>query len=83
MFEERDSIVVARFNHRYEADIAAGYLDNAGIDSVVSADDAGGADLGLAFTRRVRLIVLLEDELRATRVLEDAGVLEDEEQEDG
>jgi Putative prokaryotic signal transducing protein len=75
MLDQRDTVVLARFNHRYEADIAKGYLSDAGIDCVVSADDAGGADMGLAFTRRVRLIVLAEDELRAHQVLDDAGVL--------
>jgi hypothetical protein len=75
MTEEHDSVVIASFNHRYEADYAQGYLTDAGIDSVVSADDAGGADVGLSFTRLVRLIVLAADEQRARTVLEDAGVL--------
>ena len=75
MSEEPDTVVIARFNHRYEADFAQGFLNDAKIDSVVSADDAGGADLGLAFTRRVRLIVLAGEEERARTVLENAGVL--------
>ena len=72
---ERDSVVVASFNHRYEAEIAQGYLHDAGIECVISADDAGGTDLGLGFTRRVRLIVLTDKEAEARKVLEDAGVL--------
>jgi Putative prokaryotic signal transducing protein len=75
MSEERDTVVIARFNHRYEADFAQGYLNDAGIESVVSADDAGGADIGLAFTRQVRLLVLATEEERSRVVLENAGVL--------
>jgi len=73
--EKHDTVVIASFNHRYEADYARGFLTDAGIDSVVSADDAGGADIGLAFTRLVRLIVLTGDEARARTVLENAGVI--------
>jgi hypothetical protein len=44
-------------------------------ESAVSADDAGGADLGLSFTRRTKLLVLASVEQRARQVLEDAGVI--------
>lgn len=72
---EHDTAIAASFNRRFQAEIAQGYLSDAGIDSMISADDAGGADLGLGLTRRAHLIVRSEDEARARRVLEDAGVL--------
>ena len=75
MDPERDSVEVASFHRRYEAEIAQGYLHDAGIECVIIADDAGGADLGLPLTRPARLFVLAEDEERAWRVLNDAGVL--------
>ena len=38
-----ETVVVATFHHRHEAEMARGYLRQAGIPSVVSADDGGGA----------------------------------------
>jgi hypothetical protein len=72
---EDDTVVLAKFDRRYEAEIAQGFLTDAGIESAVSADDAGGADLGLSFTRRTKLLVLASVEQRARQVLEDAGVI--------
>lgn len=71
-----DLVVLATFNRRYEAEIARGFLDDAGIDSVSSADDAGGADVGLSFSRQVRLLVREEDAERARGVLESAGIVD-------
>lgn len=68
--------MVATFDRRHQADFARGYLEDAGIPAVLGADDAGGADLGLAFSRQVRLLVREEDLGRARAVLRDAGVLE-------
>jgi hypothetical protein len=45
---------------------------------MISADDAGGADLGLSLTRVARVLVRVEDEARAREVLDDAGMLGDE-----
>jgi len=75
MREEKDTAIAASFNRRYQAEIAQGYLNDAGIESMISADDAGGADLGLGLTRSAHIIVRSEDEARARRILEDAGVL--------
>jgi len=75
MHEEHDTAEVARFNRRYEAEMAQGYLNDAGIESMITADDAGGADLGLSLTRTARLLVRTEDEARALDVLGQAGVL--------
>lgn len=68
-------VVLARFDRWHEAETARGFLDDAGIDAAVSADDAGGADLGLAFTRQARLLVRGEDLERAREVLRSAGIL--------
>ena len=69
--------VVARFHYRHEAELANGYLENAGVDSALHIDDAGGMDVGLAFVNPARIVVRAEDEERARRVLVDAGMLED------
>jgi hypothetical protein len=75
MHDAEKTVVIATFDRRYEAETAQGFLTDAGIDSALSADDAGGADLGLSFTRTAKLLVLAGDEARAREVLEDAGVL--------
>lgn len=73
---DADLIPVATFDRRHEADFARGFLEDAGIDSVLSADDAGGADMGLSFARQVRLLVRPEDRQDAEEVLREAGVLD-------
>lgn len=74
---EEDLVPVAGFDRRHEAEFARGFLEDAGIDSVLLADDAGGADMGLSFARRVPLLVRPEDRDEAEEVLRDAGVLDD------
>ncbi len=69
--------IVARFHYRHEAELARGYLESAGVDSILHIDDAGGLEVGLSFVNPARLVVRAEDEERARRVLVDAGMLED------
>ena len=69
--------IVARFHYRHEAELAHGYLEDAGLDSILHIDDAGGMDVGLAFVNPARLVVRAEDEGRARQVLVDAGILEE------
>ncbi len=68
--------VVARFHYRHEAELAHGFLESAGVDSILRIDDAGGMDVGLAFVNPARIVVRAEDEERARLVLVDAGMLE-------
>jgi hypothetical protein len=55
-------VVAGTFLNRVEAEIAQGALEAAEIESIVSADDAGGTDPGLS---SVRLLVRAEDAERA------------------
>jgi len=66
-------VEVARYLHRHEAELAAGFLEDAGIRTVVQADDAGGYEFGLAFARPARLLVRPEDVAVARVVLSDTG----------
>ncbi len=68
--------IVARFHYRHEAEMAHGYLESAGVNSILHIDDAGGMDVGLAFVNPARIVVRVEDEERARQVLVDAGMLE-------
>jgi hypothetical protein len=65
---------VARFSFRHEAEFAKGYLDDAGIESILVVDDAGG-NLGLALENDAGIMVKTEDLARAREVLTEAGVL--------
>jgi hypothetical protein len=44
-------VAVAEFRYRHEAELAAGFLEDAGIPFRLQTDDAGGADLGLSMLR--------------------------------
>jgi hypothetical protein len=70
-----DLVSIETFVNRVEADLAHGALAAAGIDSMVSADDAGGTYAG-ALTRGVRLLVRSEDANRARDVLSQAVELD-------
>jgi hypothetical protein len=67
--------VVARFHYRHEAELAHGYLEDAGVATALFIDDAGGMDVGLAFVNPARVVVRVEDEERALKVLADVGML--------
>jgi hypothetical protein len=71
---EADTTVVARFGYRHEAELAKGFLDDAGIDSMLAVDDASGIEVGMAFVNKARLVVRMEDAERARTVLRDAGI---------
>jgi Putative prokaryotic signal transducing protein len=61
-------VVVGTFLNHIEADIAQGALEAANIESMISADDAGGVRPHL-WMGGVRLMVRAEDAEEATRIL--------------
>lgn len=67
--------LVASFNYRHEAEYAKGFLDQAGVPSILSIDDAAGMQVGMAFSNPARLLVQKDDEAKAREVLKNAGVL--------
>lgn len=72
------TVVVATFQYRYEAELSRDILQHAGIEAVVSADDAGGMEL--IAIRPVRLLVAEEEAEAAFALLHDAVVQDDEEE---
>ena len=62
---------VRSFLNRIDADLACGALQAAGIEAVVSADDAGGTRPHL-WTSGVRVLVRKEDLEAAGKLLSDA-----------
>jgi predicted Fe-Mo cluster-binding NifX family protein len=71
-------IAVERFFTRLDAELAHAALTAAGIDSIVSPDDAGGAYAGVK-SMGVRLLVRAEDVKQAQDVLSQAPELDPEE----
>lgn len=70
------TVVVATFTRRHEAEMARGFLTEAGIEATVSADDGGGAfGVPLTFSPSsfATVSVRREDERQAHEVLRDAG----------
>jgi hypothetical protein len=65
--------VVATFGYRHEAEFAQATLESAGIDSVLSIADAGGAEVGLSFANPAHIIVRHEDYDSARDVLRQFG----------
>jgi len=70
---ESDYVVVASYNFRYEADLVKTYLSANGIDIVESSDDCGGADPGLGFGTRTRVLVPASQAKRAVALLKKRG----------
>lgn len=71
-----ETVLVARFHYRHQADFARQVLEDAGIPSALQLDDAGGIEMGMAFVNPARLRVRAEDAGRARDVLRGAGLLE-------
>ena len=61
-------VVVATFLNQIEADMAKGILETADIESMISADDAGGLRPHL-WMGGVRLLVRAEDAEQAVKIL--------------
>ena len=66
---DAELVVVTTFLNRVDADLAQGALRAHGIESMVSADDAGGVRPSL-WMSGVRLLVRAEDAARAKAVLD-------------
>ncbi len=82
MFQD-NKVIVEKFSTRMEAELAAGLLEAEGIQTFISADDAGGAYPPLQYIRGVRLIVFPEDEVRAREILTDWRQAQSQDAEDG
>lgn len=70
-------VLLARFRYRHQADTARGFLKDAGIPAVVSADDAGG-NLGFTICGNARLLVHPNNLEAATELLAGCGILKKE-----
>ncbi len=64
-----DVVRLRTFLNVYEAEIARGALEAAGIDAFIRSDDAGGLHPGMWTARGVALLVRPEDATRAEEVL--------------
>jgi len=67
-------ISLAAYESELEAEIARGHLESAGIDAIVSKDDAGGMLPSLHEAEGVRVLVWSEDVRRARVVLREKSI---------
>jgi hypothetical protein len=77
-----ETVVAGTFASRYEAEFARETLHAAGIDTILLADDAGGAYAGLSLTGPARLLVLSSDVVRAKVLLDEAASIPDPERQE-
>lgn len=68
-----DTIVIREYDQRFMVEEAKGLLDDAGIPSMLAADDGGGAYPQLGFSGGYRLLVRREDQEEAEKALEVLG----------
>ncbi len=68
-----ETVVVATFRYRLEAEFTLETLRAAGIDAMLLADDAGGMYAGLSLSGQARILVHSSEAERARALLEDAG----------
>lgn len=62
-------VVVRLFDHEMDAEIAKGYLSDAGIESMITKDDGGGMLPSLQQGDGVQLIVPLSQLAQAKRII--------------
>ena len=68
-----DLVVVSTFRSTADARVAKGVLDDAGIDSMIRDDDAGGMQPALALTNGVQVLVRADDASAAGEILDGAS----------
>ena len=67
-------ISVAEFENELEAEIARGHLESAGINAILSKDDAGGMLPSLQETEGVSVLVLPGAMKKAKAILHDSSL---------
>lgn len=70
---EMTEVLIARYGYRHEAELAQGFLRDAGIPCRVASDDAGGVDLSISFLAGASLFVAEVDLEAAVEILKMAG----------
>jgi len=67
----QEVVIVKIFSHEAEAEMAQQLLHDAGVQSFIFKDDAGGMEPYLQLTHGVRLVINREDAVRAQEILRD------------
>lgn len=67
----QEHVVVGKFDNAFEAEIAKGHLEAAGIDASILKDDGGGMFPSLQQTAGVQLVVAKTQEKKAKAILQE------------
>ncbi len=71
-------IAVGEFENRIEAEIAQGLLTDAGIESIIKADDCGGMLMGVSLIRKGGIKIMVSGEM-SEKAIDVLSVLSEEE----
>lgn len=71
---------IANYPSHHEAELAAGFLRDAGIPAITRSDDAGGWEPGLTFVGSVRVMVGPDDWDQALEILQELDALGSEDE---
>jgi hypothetical protein len=68
--EQQDDLVVVRtYGFRHEAEVGRSMLEANEVDAVISGDDAGGIQPGMAAANGIKLLVRRSDGQKARQLL--------------
>ena len=68
---ELDQVIVASYGNDFDAEIAKGHLESAGIEAIVIKDDGGGMLPSLQSNEGVKVMVSQKNEQKALQVLQE------------
>lgn len=77
--KDHEEVELATFQYLHEAELAVGYLEDAGIPAAAVGDPAGQIQYGKGFSSRPRVLVRRGDLEAARELLKELGVLPDDE----
>jgi hypothetical protein len=75
---QNDTVTVAHFRFRFEAEHALGFLRQNAVDAILWGDDVGGLNPAIGFVEAFEIRVHREQEPLARELLHDFGIAKPE-----
>lgn len=74
MKRKNDTVTVAQFRYRFEAEHALGFLRQNGVEAILWGDDVGGLNPAIGFVEAFEIRVRPDQEVLARELLHDFGM---------
>jgi hypothetical protein len=74
MKRKNDTVTVAQFRYRFEAEHALGFLRQNGVHAILWGDDVGGLNPAIGFVEAFEIRVRPDQEALAQELLHDFGM---------